>query len=83
MFENCVKLYYSNQECHYWLAVISKANGDMSSFFKEKLIAKKISMRIIDEGIPSYIKDKEEILDYESEIRVAKSTIKKLDMLDD
>jgi hypothetical protein len=71
----CIKIYYSQPNCHYWLAKLSLQEGDYQTFVKEKELAKIISLRIISNGVPSYLKDKVIIIKTERRIVVAKEVL--------
>jgi hypothetical protein len=80
-YYKCVQLYYSDPNCHYWLAVLSRQENDLSTFDKEKEIAKKIALRIISEGIPTYIKNEVSIVKFRSRISVANIVLRKISEL--
>lgn len=77
-FTSCVSYYYSEPNCHYWLAVIARDINDFSNYSKEKEIAKKIALRIISEGLPNYTKDEIQRIRLQTRIDVAKLVIEKL-----
>jgi len=77
-FTHCVKLYYSEPNCHYWLAALALLEKDFSTFEKEKEIAKKIALRIISEGVPTYTKNEILIIKSKARIDVARSVLRKI-----
>jgi hypothetical protein len=78
VYTKCVELYYSEPNCHYWLAALALEENDFSTFVKERDIAKKIALRIISEGIPTYTKNEVMIIKFRTRIEVAKSVLRKI-----
>jgi hypothetical protein len=77
-FTHCVKLYYSEPNCHYWLAALSLEAKDFENFLYEKEIARKIALRIISEGVPKYTKDEIMVIKFNTRISNAKSVLRKI-----
>lgn len=78
VYTKCVELYYSEPNCHYWLAALALEEKDFSTFDKERGIAKNIALRIISEGIPTYTKNEALIIKFRARIDVARSVLRKI-----
>jgi tetratricopeptide (TPR) repeat protein len=77
-YNKCVKLYYSDPDCHYWLAALALKEKNFLKFAQEREIARKIALRILSEGIPSYTKSEVMMIKFRTRIEVAKSVLRKI-----